>query len=289
MTNEMNENGWRLVISDMDGTLLDSHSRISEKNMTAIRQLRANNISFTLATGRMDRMVRAYVRELAIDQPIIACNGAIIRDCTTDQILWRQNLPDEQALSLISWLASHDYDYLCYTPDLVYFPAHSRRIALFHRYNKIAGAKTEDHVMLCPLEGQEEQAVSQGLIKILAVPHSSSAMQAINARMSLLPGLGGVASMSDAFDIMAAGVSKGSALKNLARLLALQTSQIAAVGDNDNDAEMLATAGLGIAMANATPRALAAADRVTQSDHDSDGLAEAIDKFIFRSKSDDNF
>jgi len=95
--------------------------------------------------------------------------------------------------------------------------------------------------------------------------------------------------MVDAFDIMAAGVSKGSALKNLARLLALQTNQIAAVGDNDNDAEMLATAGLGIAMANATPRALAAADCVTQADHDSDGLAEAINKFIFGWKSDDNF
>lgn len=273
-------NAWRLVISDMDGTLLDSQSRISDQNLRAVSLLRAHQIGFTLATGRMDRMARAYVRELAIDQPIIACNGAVIRDCATDEILWRQNLPKDQALAMINWLAIHDFDYLCYSPDLVYYPAHSRRIALFHRYNKIAGVKTEDHVTLCPLDGCEEQAVSEGLIKILAVPHSPAAKQEIDAQMTLLPGLDGVYSMADAFDIMPAGVSKGSALKMLAEYLGLQSDQIVAVGDNDNDAEMLMTAGLGIAMANATSKALAAADRVTQADHDSHGLAEAIEKII---------
>lgn len=283
MSSDNRQTAWRLVISDMDGTLLDSHSHISPENKRAIDKLAQNNIGFTIATGRMDRMVRAYVRELRIAIPIIACNGAVIRDCATDEILWRRNLPVSQTMDMINWLQTNNYDYLCYTPDLVYYPAHSRRVSLFYRYNQIAGDRTADHVTLCPLEGREEMAVNDGLIKLLAVPDGPRSMAALRGKILDLPGLGGVASMADAFDIMAGDVSKGNALKHLAGLLGLRPGEIAAIGDNDNDADMLSSAGLGIAMANATPQALAAASLVTSADHDHSGLAEAIENMIIRS------
>lgn len=266
----------RLVISDMDGTLLDSHSRISAENRRAIRQLAEHGIGFTIATGRMDRMARAYVRDLGIHLPIIACNGAVIRNCTTDEILWQKSMPADQALAMMRWLGRRGNDYLCYTPDLVYFPAHSRRVGLFHRYNQIAGDRTEDHVTLCPLEGREEEIAAEGLIKILAVSGNPVDMAAFNSVIAEMGGLGGVASMEDAFDIMARGISKGSALRHLAGLLGLRMAEIAAIGDNDNDADMLSAAGLGIAMANGTRQALAAGQRVTRADHNHSGLAEAI-------------
>ena len=271
---------WRLVVSDMDGTLLDSRSMILPENARAIARLNSHGIAFTLATGRMDRMVRAYVRQLDVQLPIIACNGAVIRDCKTDEIIWQQVLPADQAMDMISWLQSHAYDYLCYTPDHVFFPAHSRRVGLFHRYNQMAAAAGSETVALYPIEGREAEAVASGLIKILAVPDGQDSLAALSGSVSSMPGLDGVASMQDAYDIMASGVSKGNALVRLVTSLGLKLEEVVAVGDNDNDASMLTAAGLGIAMANATPRALAACQAVTAADHNHGGLAEAINKFI---------
>jgi Cof subfamily protein (haloacid dehalogenase superfamily) len=270
---------WKLVVSDRDGTLLDSRSRVSPANARAVADLLRLGIGFTLATGRMDRMIRTYVRQLKIQLPVIACNGAIIRDCQTDRILWQQIMPADQGLAVIRWLAERGYDYLCYTPDEVYYPAHSLRIELFHEYNRLALAAGSEPIRLLPLEGRQE-AIATGLIKILAKPDPSHSMAAIRSQVQAMPELGGVASMDDAFDIMAAGVSKGAALQRLAGLLDIRLDQVAALGDNDNDADMLAAAGLGIAMANATPPALAAGSRVTRNSHECSGLAEAIRRFI---------
>jgi hydroxymethylpyrimidine pyrophosphatase-like HAD family hydrolase len=75
------------------------------------------------------------------------------------------------------------------------------------------------------------------------------------------------------------GVSKGSGLRELTRLLGIHLSETIAVGDNLNDLDMLSTAGLGVVMENATPEAKAQADYVTGSNNE-DGVAQVIERFI---------
>jgi hypothetical protein len=75
------------------------------------------------------------------------------------------------------------------------------------------------------------------------------------------------------------GVSKGNGLRELAMLLGIHLSETIAVGDNLNDLDMLSTAGLGVAMGNATPEAKAQADYVTGSNNE-DGVAQVIERFI---------
>ncbi len=269
------DNIWRLVVSDLDGTLLNDQNRISPENLAAVADLKRQGIGFTLATGRIDAMTRVYVRQLGVILPIIACNGAIIRDCQTERILFQQNLPTAETLAMIDWLNGHRFDYLCYTADHVYYPEHSRRIGNFFRYNQFAADSGVMGVPLFPLAGRSSELAIQGLVKIVAVLSDSEAHQSVCRLLNDFPACEGVLSMEDTVDIMAAGVTKGQGLQKLAEFLKIRVSEIAAIGDNDNDASMLGLAGLGIAMSNATASALAASRQMTTGNNQS-GVALAI-------------
>ncbi len=266
---------WKLVVSDMDGTLLNDEAKLTAETIEAVQFLKRQSIGFTVATGRMDRMIRTYTDVLDIDVPVIACNGAVIRDVKSNRILWHKTIPPELAARLVCWLQNGGYDYLCYTPDQVFYPRHSKRIWHFERYNAMALEQHSEPVELIRLEGRETEAFGD-LIKILAVPQTPEQLSAVKAYVSTFADLEGVSSMADAYDIMADGVSKGDALQRLSRVLAIDLQDIVVIGDNDNDVSMMDEAGLAIAMVNGTPAAKAISDVVTIFDHNESGLAKAM-------------
>ena len=284
-SNNLNESKkiWRLVVSDLDGTLLDDQNKVSSDNQAAVAELASRNIGFTLATGRPDLMTRTYVRQLGVRFPVIACNGAIIRDCSSEAILYRQNLLPEDTLALIQWLTGKQLDFLCYTPEGVYFPSHSKRIGKFYRYNLDAAQSGVRPVPTGELEGQEIRLAEEGLLKIMVWVPGLENYHAVQAMLEHMPNCVGIYSMGDAMDINFAGISKGSGLRKLAEILQIKASEIVAIGDNDNDIPLVSQAGLGIAMGNATPALKAACSRVTTSNTES-GLAEAIRRHILFTK-----
>ena len=73
----------KFVVSDMDGTLLGKDHLIPAENLQAVEALRAKGIRFTIATGRVDYMVREFTRQLNLREPIISCNGAMVRSLST--------------------------------------------------------------------------------------------------------------------------------------------------------------------------------------------------------------
>jgi hydroxymethylpyrimidine pyrophosphatase-like HAD family hydrolase len=84
-------------------------------------------------------------------------------------------------------------------------------------------------------------------------------------------------------EIMAPGVNKGAALRALADYFEIATDEIVAVGDSDNDREMLETAGIGVALANARDSTKAVADKITNRTNNEAGLAEAIREYVLDS------
>jgi Cof subfamily protein (haloacid dehalogenase superfamily) len=227
----------------------------------------------------MDAMTRLFVRQLRVTLPIIACNWAVIRDCTTNELLEQTCIPADDVVALTGWLKREGLDFLVYTPDAVYYLPESRRIDVMHQYNRRAMAAGQSLVPLHELNNRTRGQVAPGAVKILAIIPDASAMAALEAQMALHPGSAAVMSMDNAIDIMAAGVSKGNAMLQLARLIGVQPDQIVTLGDHDNDASMLRMSGLGIAMGNATPLAVAASQIQTLS-HDLSGVAEAIRRYI---------
>jgi len=270
---------WQLVLCDLDGTMLNQFNEISPENLAAVAALSEYRIGFSLATGRMDAMTRLFVRQLRVTLPIIACNGAVIRDCTTNELLAQTCIPADDVIALTDWLKRKGLDFLVYTPDSVYYPPESRRIDVMHQYNRQARAVGQPLVPLHELDARTQSQVAPGAVKILAMIPDFSAMTDLQAQLAIHPGSAAVMSMDNAIDIMAAGVTKGDAMLQLARMIGVQPSQIVTLGDHDNDASMLRMSGLGIAMGNATPLAVAAS-RIQTLSHEQSGVADAIRRYI---------
>lgn len=266
---------WELVISDLDGTLLDENSRISPENAAAVAFLNQLGVGFTIATGRLDQTARRFIRQLQISLPVIACNGAIIRDCGSGRILRQDNLPAAAACAIMAVMIDERIDFLAYTAESVYYPPGSFRIEDFRRFNSMDSTLPSDRILLLPLDPGSRDPAFASLVKIVATVPDRAVLANIERRLAGQPGLHGVLSADDLLEIVASGTSKGAALRHLAGILGIDLSEIVAFGDHDNDETMLATAGLGIAMANATPAARAASRLITDHHGDS-GVATAI-------------
>ena len=83
---------YRMVVTDLDGTLLNNKKQVSEANVKAIQNLKDQNITFVMATGRSDVMTRAYTKQLKNIDIVIGCDGAVIRNIRTGDILYENHL-----------------------------------------------------------------------------------------------------------------------------------------------------------------------------------------------------
>ena len=271
-------NRYQLVVSDLDGTMLDVGHHIPEENIKAAQALRDAGIGLTLATGRMDGMARLFVHELGITLPIIACNGAIIRDCKTETIIKQHSLPGAQSRALMAWLLKLEIDFLAYHADAVFYPDQSISIQYFHDYNSRAQSLGMKMIPVYTLENNYKSS-SVDFVKIMVRIPDPDRLTALCAFIDSLNQCEAVQSMDYAIDVMAKGVSKGQALQELAAWLKLDMQNIVALGDHDNDVSMIHAAGTGIAMGNATQSVKSASDVQTSENHEA-GFAKAVYRYI---------
>jgi Cof subfamily protein (haloacid dehalogenase superfamily) len=265
----------KLVVCDIDGTLIDDAGRIPARNLRAFAELRRQNIPYTLATGRMDRMARVYVQQLDVQVPIIACNGAIIRDCATDEVLARQALDPADAAAIVAWMREHGLDFLCYSADDVYYPAGSQRIERFREFNLAMQQTGQQPIQLCPLQQVPTDTFLRSLVKILAVVPDARTLACVRAMLAEKTHCSGLLSGPSFLDIQDTSATKGHALRELTAMLQIPLAQTMVLGDHDNDVAMLEIAGIGVAMAGASQPALAAAHYRARAHHAS-GVAQAL-------------
>lgn len=268
----------KLLLCDLDGTMLDNDSKITRENSEAVLKLKQAGVNITLATGRMDGMIRVYMHQLDIRLPAIACNGAIIRDCTTEEIIRSFPLYEADYWFMTDYMLAAGQDFLCYTADAVYYPEYSQTISRFYAYNQMSEKEGIQTIPLYPLEKFREEIPAQ-VVKIMTHLSASREYDRMwqyfteNCRCTI------VQSMDEMADIMRRGVSKGSAMRHLAEILQIDLASIAAIGDQENDIEMIAAAGMGIAMGNAIDQVKHVADAVT-ADNENSGVARAIYDYI---------
>lgn len=271
----------RMILTDMDGTLLSPDLSVSACNLQAISDARASGIDIAIATGRPDLLVRDYVRRLEISLPVVSCNGALIRDCATDEIIHMQAIPPDSAAAILELCLERGVDCLAYTPYSIWFPGYSRRITFFNEYNQLAKAGGTRLVDLRLYDESDLRSIAQaGISKIfLGRIVENDIEQAADIIRSTIPGVDMVNSVGDSRDIMAAGTSKGMALRILAGHAGFDPCQVAAFGDAENDISMFEAAGISFAMRNAPADVRAAATHVTASNQE-DGFALAVYRHI---------
>ena len=244
-----------LIASDLDGTLLNSAGEVSARSRAALQAAQARGWVVVLVTGRPSRTVLPLAGHLGLRGHVICSNGAATHRLPDGLAEDRQPIPAGVLRALIPAL---------------YREVPGVRLALEWGDGMAQG---DDHALLALLE---ERAV----LKLIARSAQLTPLE-LNARIGAL-GAGEVAaSWSGApfSEVAAAHVSKASALARLCGGLGMEAGQVVAFGDAPNDLPMLEWAGRAVAVANAEPGVLEAADEVTLS-NDQDGVAVYVEGLL---------
>lgn len=268
---------FKLIVSDMDGTLLNEAKKVSESTQAAIHKLEDHGAAFTLATGRIYPAAKFYSDALGIHTPMICCNGAVIIDPKTNEVLYERHISSEIAEQVFAICEKYGVYYHMYDKNTIY----SRRMEKFIAYfNELSKELPEDYkIHTAIVEDMLSVFERTKIYKIGLYYDNSETALAMRQELEAIEGVTGFKSLETMYDVLVEGTNKGTALEALCRLLALDLQEVVAFGDNENDLEMLQTAGYGIAMQNAEDFVKDVADHVTDS-NEADGVRVAIERLF---------
>ena len=258
----------KMITIDLDGTLLRSDGSVSDRTVQAARD---KGVVVAIATGRMYQTARPYGERLGLgDSPLLLFAGGLIETLESKKILFQQVIPREWAQELADLARRRGWQLQTYIDDVL---RAARDDEWIRDYERITHSKA----CIC---GDDFYHVQGDCNKLL----SRGGHDDLVARKALIektfPGRFNVLFSAPTFlEIMPQGVDKGEGIRRLGELYGIGTDEIMALGDSQNDLDMLKAAGFPVAMANAAEEVKAAAAYVTAS-NDDDGVAAAVEKFV---------
>lgn len=266
----------KLIAIDMDGTLLTRDKQISSEDRQTLQEAAQIGVKIVLCTGRPKSGIEPYLSQLDLpnQEYAIGNNGCLTFDSRDWQILDLVQTPFQHIESLAELLA--DFPKL----NLVLFTPEGNYV-LGAQIN--AQTRRDAEIELSKLYHTDLTSFKKQKIPVL-VPIFMGPTEELDRfqtlyQETLRADFNPTRSLDYAFEALPKGVSKASALQNLARQLDIHPSQIMAIGDGNNDLEMLAYAGLSVAMANASKVVKDAADYLTDS-NEASGVAKAIRRHV---------
>ncbi len=273
---------YKMVVMDMDYTLLPRSKEVTKRSKEALQKAMDLGVKVVLATGRIYTSARVYAKLIGIHTPIIASNGAIIREEITNNTIYKSILPDEMIKEMVRLCRQEDLYCHLYTMRTVYTEKIANISKSYEKWNTTL--KDEEKIDIQVLSDVEEaiQKEKSNILKAVVVDQDSQKIMRI--RNEIL-GTGKVSvsqSLKDNLEVMNYGVTKGNSVKILSEIYGIKREEIIAVGDNENDISMIEYAGLGVAVANAEKCLMERANYITDSCEE-DGVAKVIEKFILES------
>ena len=264
-----------LIATDVDGTLLDEDEKITPRTLEAVNAAVAGGAQFILATGRPPRWVAPVVDELGFAPIAVCANGSVLYDPSTDRILSVRTLSVD-ALARLADIAERVIPGSGLAVERVGESAHDAATPQF------VSSPGYEHAWLNPdnTEVSLTDLLSAPAIKLLIRKTGATSAE---MAAELGPHLGSDADITYStnnglIEVMPSGVSKATGIAEFADPLGIGADEIITFGDMPNDVSMLAWAGHGVAMGNAHPAAVAAANEVTTPNTD-DGLARVLERW----------
>lgn len=262
----------RLIVSDLDGTLLLPDDSVTAPTVKAALGLEEKRIAFTLCSGRIYAMLEYYIKIFAVTKPVITANGAAIIDPVTKNTLYEKPISPESAADLLRFCQSRAIDYCVMTADGCYFSPGSARIPRILSYNNLASGLD---LATVPIKYYRTGQLTKPIHKIAITENLAGESDLIVSYVRENSDLSFTTSSKRFIDVTSRGVSKGNALLHLAEILAIPCPNICSFGDYDNDISMFKVSGLSFAMANSLENVKAAATATTDSNR-ADGVARAL-------------
>ena len=259
-----------LVVSDIDGTLVTSQKRVTERTRTAVAALHAQNIRFTIVSSRPPFGLRMLIDTLGITTPVAAFNGGAIASPALE-ILELRSIAGDVAREIVAFLDAQRVGVWVFTGEEWL----TRDLGGAHVSHETITVQQRPHAV------ENFDAVIDQAGKIVGVSDDFARLEAIEgeARTRFAARATAVRSQRYYLDFVAPGVDKGSAVCELAKTIGVPLSDIVTLGDMENDVPMFRQAGFSIAMGNAND-AVKAEARETTLTNDEDGFAAAVERFI---------
>lgn len=262
----------KLIVTDVDGTIVGKDEILHREIIDYVKELRGRGIHYTIATGRVDGLVRNYVEALGITLPYAACNGGTILQ--EGRVLVRKTIAladlrgvietaDAMGMSVMYSIEGHERAYR--ETDYV-----KQQQTQYDRYHNPGG-----------FSQQQWNTLSVDKVIIMAAVRDGSIGEIENLLSGLPAEIGYKRYADKAIDILHGEATKEAGVRALAELIGVSLEEVLFAGDDLNDIRSIKEAGIGVAVANAQPAAKEAADYITGQECYL-GVMEAVDKFVIR-------
>lgn len=267
----------RLIVSDFDGTLINSRNTLTERVRRAVNEYVSGGGVFAVCTGRMLRSILPRVRELGLKGLVAAYQGSVIADIESGKMLRSNCINVSDCVEICAFAEKHNYACNTYSDEVLYssLPAGNKGLAV---YESITGVKALNVAKMSEFVAYNNLACNK--ITFLVYPEERERLfkllqNEFSERFDV------TCSAASLVEISPKGDDKGAALKYIADYFGIDLSSSVAIGDNLNDLSMIKIASVGVAVGNAVDELKREADYVSASNND-DAVAEVIEKFGFR-------
>jgi Cof subfamily protein (haloacid dehalogenase superfamily) len=262
----------KLIVTDIDGTLLNSSHELSERNIAALKAAHAQGIKIALATGKTPDAANFVRERIGIPAYGIYLQGMILVD-TDGKTFSQQTIHPDNLRHIITYAEDRGFDMMAYSGSKI----------MARSITQLMRDLTEPyHEPLPQVAGPLQNILwTTPIHKLVALgePRQVTALRwQLNTQLSGKVRLvqAGIPTM---LEVLPLNGGKGNAMKTLIKELGIGAEHVLALGDAENDIDMLQMAGVGIAVSNAEEKVKAAAKHIVASNND-DGFAEALERFV---------
>jgi Cof subfamily protein (haloacid dehalogenase superfamily) len=262
----------RLLIADVDGTLVTQDKVLTARAINAVKRLRTAGLRFTVTSGRPPLGMKMLIDALALTEPLAAFNGGVFVHPDLS-VMSQSFMAPEDAAKIIQAIARHGLDYWVYTDS----------DWLVRNANGPHVAREQWTVKFAPMVVSDVDAHLGRVAKIVGVGDDHAAVARCEADIQHDCGDHVSAARSQPYylDVTHPNANKGHVVTTLSQALSIPPAAIATIGDMPNDVLMFQKSGFSIAMGNASSDVKAQAEFVTTSNEE-EGFANAVDAFILK-------
>lgn len=275
---------YRLIALDLDMTLLNEEKRISEKNKYAVKMAKEKGLHIVLCSGRILKGVMHYARVLNLsDEVVIACNGAIVRDLKKNSDIFYAGMKNKSSLEVADICKKNNIYYHYYCGDTMVAQKLDYSSKFYFEKNKELPPDERINIIIDDSFTRVKEC-GDLITKFVIVDNDIEKVDYVRKLIEEnVEEIETTKSDINILEVMRKGVNKKKALEFVCSYLKIKKDEVIAIGDNENDIEMIRFASVGIAMGNAIDELKDIANFITDT-FENDGVAKAIHKFVLEDK-----
>ncbi|HBI63758.1 MAG TPA: hypothetical protein DDX51_01380 [Clostridiales bacterium] len=265
---------YRLIALDLDGTVLTSDVDILPSTAEAVAYARSRGVKVIVCTGRIVGEAAVFAKEIGASSLLISAGGAAISDVRNARNVKEWAMPWDIGAQVVEAVQNRPVTVMIYVGDRLYLNPYSDEI--LSNTKRTEGFWASKVVLPDVAAAIREHKFP--VSKVFARGETEVLAEALG-EINLLPGIHITRSAENNFEVMPKGVNKGLALRELAHVMGISLDQIMAIGDSDNDTDMLKIVGMPVVMGNGDDAVKQLARYITDT-NDNGGVAQAIYRFI---------